>query len=252
MSNAAETKDLGYSPGGKFRIEALNLHVPAGAIYGFLGPNGSGKTTTLRLLLGLLRPRSGSITVLGHAMPAASAEVLARVGYVPEAPHFDGTRSIRDLLRFQAAFYPTWDWAAAEALLKQFDLDAARPFGRLSKGQRAKVLMLSAMAQRPELLVLDEPTDGLDPVARRDIMDIIEQGGHGIDKRCFSSACLAGMVTVKYGDRPHDRGWNALLVRLGYRQLVKTVWWSGTAHRIWAKKEMTADEVRSVLGSPNT
>ncbi|MFN8652505.1 MAG: ABC transporter ATP-binding protein [Gemmatimonadales bacterium] len=170
MSNAAETKDLGYSPGGKFRIEALNLHVPAGAIYGFLGPNGSGKTTTLRLLLGLLRPRSGSITVLGHAMPAASAEVLARVGYVPEAPHFDGTRSIRDLLRFQAAFYPTWDWAAAEALLKQFDLDAARPFGRLSKGQRAKVLMLSAMAQRPELLVLDEPTDGLDPVARRDIL----------------------------------------------------------------------------------
>lgn len=170
MTHAVETSGLGYSPGGRFRIEHLDLHVPAGSIYGFLGPNGSGKTTTLRLLLGLLRPQAGRITVLGQAVPAQSAAVLARVGYVPEQPHFDGTSTVRDLLRFQAAFYPTWDWPAAESLLGQFELDDTRPFGRLSKGQRAKVMMLSAMAQRPELLVLDEPTDGLDPVARRDIL----------------------------------------------------------------------------------
>jgi ABC-2 type transport system ATP-binding protein len=170
MSNAVETTNLGYSPGGKFRIEGLNLHVPAGAIYGFLGPNGSGKTTTLRLLLGLLRPQSGSISVLGHSIPAQSAEALASIGYVPEQPHFDATSRVRDLLQFQAAFYPTWDWPAAEALLKAFALDDSKVFGRLSKGQRAKVMMLSAMAQRPTLLLLDEPTDGLDPVARRDIL----------------------------------------------------------------------------------
>lgn len=170
MSNAVETRSLRYSPGGGFAIEDLNLHVPAGAIYGFLGPNGSGKTTTLRLLLGLLRLQGGSITVLDRSIPVHSAEVLARIGYVPEQPHFDLTRSVRDLLRFQAAFYPTWDWAAAQSLLKQFDLDERKPFGKLSKGQKAKVMMLTAMAQRPDLLVLDEPTDGLDPVARRDIL----------------------------------------------------------------------------------
>jgi ABC-type multidrug transport system ATPase subunit len=170
MSNAVETSNLGYSPGGRFRIEGLDLHVPAGAIYGFLGPNGSGKTTTIRLLLGLLRPQAGAITVLGRPMPECAPAVLAQVGYVPEQPHFDGTRTVRELLQFQAAFYPTWEWPAAESLLRQFDLDDGRPFGRLSKGQRAKVMMLAAMAQRPSLLLLDEPTDGLDPVARRDIL----------------------------------------------------------------------------------
>ncbi len=170
MSHVVETSRLGYSPGGRFRIENLDLHVPAGAIYGFLGPNGSGKTTTLRLLLGLLRPQAGTITVLGRTMPVHAAEVLAEVGYVPEQPHFDGTRTVRELLRFQAAFYRSWDWPVAETLLKQFDLDDTKVFSRLSKGQRAKVMMLTAMAQRPPLLVLDEPTDGLDPVARRDIL----------------------------------------------------------------------------------
>ncbi len=170
MSNAVETRGLRYSPGGGFSIDNLDLQVRAGAIYGYLGPNGSGKTTTLRLLLGLLRPQGGSITVLGCTIPVQAAEVLGRVGYVPEQPHFDQTRTVRELLRFQAAFYTTWDWPAAEALLKQFELDDRKPFGRLSKGQKAKAMMLTAMAQRPDLLVLDEPTDGLDPVARRDIL----------------------------------------------------------------------------------
>ena len=170
MTNAVETSALAYSPGGGFAIADLDLHVPAGAIYGFLGPNGSGKTTTLRLLLGLLRPQGGSVTVLGLRMPEHAPGLLARIGYVPEQPHFDPTQTVRELLRFQAAFYPSWDWPAAESLLAQFDLAERKPFGKLSKGQKAKVMMLSAMAQRPELLVLDEPTDGLDPVARRDIL----------------------------------------------------------------------------------
>jgi ABC-2 type transport system ATP-binding protein len=170
MTNAVETSALGYSPGAGFRIADLDLHVPEGAIYGFLGPNGSGKTTTLRLLLGLLRPQQGRVTVLGLGMPDHAPALLARIGYVPEQPHFDSTQTVGELLRFQAAFYPSWDWPAAGSLLKQFDLEERKVFGKLSKGQKAKVMMLSAMAQRPELLVLDEPTDGLDPVARRDIL----------------------------------------------------------------------------------
>ncbi|MGH7531837.1 MAG: ATP-binding cassette domain-containing protein, partial [Gemmatimonadales bacterium] len=111
MSFAVETAGLRYSPGRGFELHALDLHVPRGAIYGFLGPNGSGKTTTIRLILGLLRPAAGKITVLDQAIPDHSAQVLARIGYVPEAPHFDPTLTVRELLRFQASFYPSWDHA---------------------------------------------------------------------------------------------------------------------------------------------
>ncbi len=170
MSSAIETHKLCYSPGGGFALTDLDLTVPTGAVYGFLGPNGSGKTTTLRLLLGMLRPKSGTIQVLDGQMPRDAARVLARIGYVPEQPHFDVTQTLAEILRFQAAFYPTWDAAFASQQLVEFELDPARPFGKLSKGQKGKVMMLTALAQRPSLLLLDEPTDGLDPVARRDIL----------------------------------------------------------------------------------
>jgi len=170
MTNAIAIEHLRYSPGKGFEIADLDLHVPTGSIYGFLGPNGSGKTTTIRLVLGLLRPQAGHITVLGDAMPAAAPRILARVGYVPEQPHLDPTLTVRETMSFQAAFYPTWDRPRAEQLLGQFQLDEHRLFGRLSKGQKAKLMILLALAQQGELLVLDEPTDGLDPVVRRDIL----------------------------------------------------------------------------------
>ena len=169
-SLAVEIQDLHYRPGKGFALQGLNLHVPTGSIYGFLGPNGSGKTTTIRLVLGLLRPQRGRITVLGGDMPEDAPRILARVGYVPEQPHLDPTLSVRETLRFQAAFYPSWDWPKAERLLGQFQLDEARLFGRLSKGQKAKLMILLALSQCGDLLVLDEPTDGLDPVVRRDIL----------------------------------------------------------------------------------
>ena len=170
MSHAIEIRRLHYRAGKSFAIQSLNLTVPAGSIYGFLGPNGSGKTTTMRLVLGLLRPRAGSIRVLDRPMPQDAPAVLARTGYVPEQPHLDPTLTVGELLRFQAAFYPTWDHAWAAQLLTTFELDGRHPFGRLSKGQKGKLMMLLALAQRPELLVLDEPTDGLDPVVRRDML----------------------------------------------------------------------------------
>ena len=170
MSNAIDIRQLHYRAGKSFEITNLDLHVPAGAIYGFLGPNGSGKTTTIRLVLGLLRPLGGRITVLGERMPDDAPRVLGRVGYVPEQPHLDPTLTVRETMNFQAAFYPTWDGPRAEQLLDQFQLDEHRLFGRLSKGQKAKLMILLALAQQGELLVLDEPTDGLDPVVRRDIL----------------------------------------------------------------------------------
>ena len=176
MTLAIETSNLTYRAGrgGKaFEVSNLAMRVPTGSVYGFLGPNGSGKTTTIRLLLGLLRPAAGQITVLGEAMPVEYASVLARVGYVPERPHLYPSLTIREAMDLHRSFYPGWDPQWADDLLRSFYLDAARPLSVLSKGEMGKVMMLLALAQRPALLVLDEPTDGLDPVARRDILGAV-------------------------------------------------------------------------------
>lgn len=170
MSLAIETRDLQYRASRHFAIERLNLRVPAGSIYGFLGPNGSGKTSTIRLLLGLLRPVAGRIALLDGHMPEDAPRLLARVGYVPEQPHLDPTFTVAEMVAFQGAFYASWDAARAEALRRQFALRGEHAIGRLSKGQKAKLMILLALAQRSDLLLLDEPTDGLDPVVRRDIL----------------------------------------------------------------------------------
>jgi len=170
MTLAIETKELRYSIGRSFQVSNLEMHVPHKSVYGFLGPNGAGKTTTIRLLTGLLKPDAGRITVLGESMPQSYASVLAKVGYVPERPHVYPSLTVGEAMQLHSAFYPTWDQRWADELLGQFYLDRQRRVGHLSKGEGGKLLMLLALAQRPELLVLDEPTDGLDPVVRRDIL----------------------------------------------------------------------------------
>ena len=175
MSFAIETKNLRCQLGTSFQIADLSMHVPERAVYGFLGPNGSGKTTTIRLLLGLLRPTSGNIAVLGMPMPEQSAAVLARTGYVPERLHLYPSLTVGEAVRFHSAFYPTWDQTWANEMVKQLQLDVTRPISVLSKGETGKLMMLLALAQRPDLLVLDEPTDGLDPVVRRDILAALVQ-----------------------------------------------------------------------------
>src|SRR5204863_9428088 len=128
---------------------------------------------TIRLILGLLQPLSGRITLRGDPLPRQYARILRRVGYVPEQPHLDATMTVRELIAFQSAFYPGWDRARASELVQQFELDQAQLFGRLSKGQKAKRMILHALAQCSAQLVLDEPTDGLHPVVRRDILSAL-------------------------------------------------------------------------------
>jgi ABC-2 type transport system ATP-binding protein len=170
MSNAIETRGLHHRLGKTFEIRELWLSVPSGSIYGFLGPNGSGKTTTVRLLLGLLRHARGSVTVLGRPIPGDTPRVLARTGYVPERPHLYGVLSVGEAIRYHAAFYSTWDHRRADERVQRFHLDGSLRISRLSKGETGKLMMLLALAQSPDLLVLDEPTDGLDPVVRRDVL----------------------------------------------------------------------------------
>lgn len=173
MSNAIETRSLYYRPGRGFELGDLSITVPEGSVYGFLGPNGSGKTTTIKLLLGLLRPQRGSITVLDREVPRQAAEALARTGYVPEAPHLYRSLRVAQAIDYHSGFYPEWDADLAGRLRERFYLPRRQRVSSLSKGETGKLMMLLALCQRPSLLVLDEPTDGLDPVVRRDILDVL-------------------------------------------------------------------------------
>ena len=173
MTFAVETQALRYRAGKSFVMQDVSLHVPTGAIYGFLGPNGAGKTTTIRLVLGLLRAAGGRITVLGESMPHSRVSVLARVGYVPDRPHVHPSLTVAQSMELHAAFHAQWDARWAAELQQQFRLGDDRRVGSLSKGETGKLMMLLALAQRPELLVLDEPTDGLDPVVRRDVLEAL-------------------------------------------------------------------------------
>lgn len=169
MTNAIETRGLFHRVSKRFEIRDLEMSVPEGSLYGFLGPNGSGKTTTIQLLLALRRPRVGSITILGQSMPARAPQVLARTGFVPERPHLYPRLTVGESMRYHAAFYPTWDARRAQDLLAQFGLHADARLAGLSKGEMGQLMILLALAQVPDLLVLDEPTEGLDPVVRREI-----------------------------------------------------------------------------------
>ena len=170
MSHAIEAKGLTYRAGPDFVLDRLDLSVPTGSIYGFLGPNGSGKTTTIKLLLGQLRANSGTIRLLGEPVPARVARALARVGYVPERPHLYSMLTVAEALRYHAPFFSSFDERLSADLLSGFGLKRSARLSRLSKGEMGKLMMLLALAQRPDLLVLDEPTDGLDPAARREVL----------------------------------------------------------------------------------
>ncbi len=170
MKLAIELSGVHVRYGAAFELKELDLKVPTGSVYGFLGPNGAGKTTTIRSLVGLVKPDAGKVSVLGHDMRTEAPRALLRTGYVPERPHLYKQLSVAESIRYHGTWYPTWDKTWAEQLRAAFQLDNDAMVGRLSKGETGKLMMLLALAQRPELLVLDEPTDGLDPVVRRDVL----------------------------------------------------------------------------------
>jgi ABC-2 type transport system ATP-binding protein len=173
VNNAIELTDVSWQAGKAFELKDLNVRVPMGSIYGFLGPNGSGKTTTIRMFLGMMKPHHGDIRVLGRSVPKDMPRILARVGYVPERPHVYPALTVGETLRYHSSFYSTWDSSWSEELRRRLDLDPARKVARMSKGETGKLLVLLALSQRPDLLVLDEPTDGLDPVVRRDVLTAV-------------------------------------------------------------------------------
>jgi ABC-2 type transport system ATP-binding protein len=173
MSDAIALKHVAYRPAKEFAIRDLTMTVRSGAIYGFLGPNGSGKTTTIKLILGMQDADDGLIEVLGHQIPQGAPRALARIGYVPEKAHLYSSLTVGEMMDHHRAFYATWDATRADELRRQFALRTEQKIARLSKGEAGKLMMLLALATQPELLVLDEPTDGLDPVVRRDVLSAL-------------------------------------------------------------------------------
>src|SRR3954469_22436251 len=157
----------------KTALDAVNLTIPRGAVYGLVGANGAGKTTLIRHILGLLRAESGSVRIFGLDPVADPVGVLSRIGYLSEENDLPGWMRLDELLRYTRAFYPGWDHAYAEELRERFQLDPRAKVATLSKGQKARAGLIAALAYRPELLVLDEPSSGLDPIVRRDILGAV-------------------------------------------------------------------------------
>jgi len=157
--------------GDRLALDSVSLTVPEGSVYALLGRNGAGKSSLVRCLLGEQKPASGRVLLLDRDVWTARASALAQVGVVPEEPDAPPAMTARQLSRFCSRLYPTWDAAGMEARLKRFGVSATTPFGRLSKGQKGQVSLALALAASPRLLVLDDPTLGLDAVARKAVFE---------------------------------------------------------------------------------
>ncbi len=153
-----------------FALDIIHLELPTGSIMGFIGANGAGKSTTLRILMGLVHQDRGDVRVLGHPMPAGQAAAKREIGFVSEDMRLYKAATLAWHMGFIRSIYPSWDQAYAESLLKRFDLKAEQKIKGISHGQRVKSALLLVLARRPRLLVLDEPTTGLDPVARSEVL----------------------------------------------------------------------------------
>ena len=153
-----------------FLLDHISLELPQGSILGFIGANGAGKSTTIRILMGLVHQDRGSVEVLGCRMPAEQTAAKLEIGYVSEDMRLYGAATLAWHMNFIAGIYPRWNQAYADALLGRFDLKPQQKIKGLSHGQRVKAALLLALAREPRLLLLDEPTTGLDPVARREVL----------------------------------------------------------------------------------
>lgn len=183
--------------GGKRVVNGLNLTIEEGSVYALLGRNGAGKSTTIKMLMGLVHPDFGSATVLGEDSHHMSSETRAQIAWVGEGHPLYKWMTIDAAIRFAKPFYPVWHDDLVEQVIEHFKLPRRRRLYRLSNGQRAQVSLALAVASDPKLLILDDPTIGLDTVVRRDFLEsmiqIIQQEGRTI---LFSSHILSDVDRV--------------------------------------------------------
>lgn len=173
VESVIEVRGLTRRFGKKSALHDVSLTIPRGSVFGLVGENGAGKTTLLKHFLGLLRAEIGSVRVFGRDPVADPVGVLGRIGCLSEDRDLPDWMRIDELMRYNQAFYPTWDEDYADELRREFALDSRQRVSTLSRGQRARAGLLMALAHRPDLLLLDEPSSGLDPVVRQEILGAI-------------------------------------------------------------------------------
>ena len=172
MSSAVQLRNLTKTfPGGTVGVSGLNLDVRPGTVYGLMGRNGAGKTTTIRLLMGLLTPDRGEARVLGQDLRYAKRSVRSKVAYVSQSERIPAWMTLRDLIRYVSNFYEKWDKSFAEDLAIRWGISSLQPVGSLSGGEQRKTAIILALASQPEVLILDEPAAGLDPLSRRELIN---------------------------------------------------------------------------------
>lgn len=197
MEYAIETQGLSKRFRRLVAVNEIELRVPYGSVYGFLGRNGAGKTTTILMLLGLLRPTSGGATALGYSSKIDPVKIRADVGYVPEKQIMYDWMTVSEILWFTSKFYKTWNKKLADELVERFGLDPKRKIKHLSRGMVAELSLIIALAPEPRLLILDDPTSGMDPVVRREFMEhIVDLVRDGKRTVFFSSHILADIERV--------------------------------------------------------
>ena len=171
MNSAILTQSLSKTFGQTLAVDRLGLAVPEGAIYALVGANGAGKTTVIKLLMNIFRPTAGSAQVLGIDSRSLAGKAFNRIGYVSENQDMPEWMTVGALLDYYRAFYPTWDRALEQQLVRQFDLPLQRKLKNLSRGMKMKAAFASSLAYRPPLIVLDEPFSGLDPLVRDELIE---------------------------------------------------------------------------------
>jgi ABC-2 type transport system ATP-binding protein len=170
-----ETRDLKKVYDEVEAVSGLTLSVPRGSIYGSLGRNGSGKTTTIKMLLGMVHPTAGEVKVFGKQpnRPSEGAEIRQRVGFVSEEKQLYVGMTVEQMLNFTRPFFPKWDRAVEERLVKLFDLPPKQKVSKLSKGQRARLALLLALPRGADLMILDEASSGLDPAMTEAVLQLL-------------------------------------------------------------------------------
>jgi ABC-2 type transport system ATP-binding protein len=170
MANTVEISQLRKEYRG-FALQDISLVVPEGTIMGFIGPNGAGKTTTIKIMMDMIKPTAGAVKIFGLDHTKHIKEIKNRVGYVGEDQFFYGDKTVAWTGKFVSEFYDNWDTNTFQSLLTEFVISRTKKTRELSKGMKVKLSLALALAHNPELMILDEPTAGLDPVIRRDILE---------------------------------------------------------------------------------
>ncbi len=173
MPAVIETKNLTKSYGKHRGITDVNISVNEGEIYGFIGPNGAGKSTMIKTLLNFLFPTSGSAVLLGFDAVSGSREIKKRTAYVPSDINYYEELTVNSLLAYSDSFYPDTDSTYTQSLIERFELETDKKIGELSMGNKKKVALVAALSCRPKLMILDEPTNGLDPLMRQKLFEAL-------------------------------------------------------------------------------